>query len=331
MNNSEKNDLKGAKNLRPRKLDDFIGQEPIKKSLSIFIASSKGRDDPLDHTLFYGPPGLGKTTLAKIISEELHVALKQTTGPSLEKVADLASILIGLSKGDILFIDEIHRLSKIIEEVLYSAMEDFKLPIIAGSRKSAHTIVLDLNPFTVIGATTRFGLLSPPLRDRFGIVYHLEPYAPEELKAIIIRDSKIFDIQITEEAAYLIGKRARGVPRIAIQLLKRVRDYSSVKEKNLIDIKDVEEAFESLHIDEYGLNDLDRKYLLSLLEKFKGGPVGIEAISNSIGEDKGTIEEIIEPYLLKINFVLRTPKGRVATSIAKRYLNFDLDEKKSLF
>jgi len=319
------------KYLRPKKLDDFIGQEPIKKSLSVFIASSKGRGDPLDHTLFYGPPGLGKTTLAKIISEELNVTLKQTTGPSLEKVADLASILIGLSRGDILFIDEIHRLPKMIEEVLYSAMEDFKLPIVAGSKKSAHTIVLDLNPFTVIGATTRFGLLSPPLRDRFGIVYHLEPYAPEELKEIIKRDSQIFDIEITDEAAKLIGKRARGVPRIAIQLLKRVRDYSAVKEKKLVDLADVEEAFNNLHIDEFGLNDLDRKYLLSVLEKFKGGPVGIEAIANSIGEDKGTIEEIIEPYLLKINFIIRTPKGRLATNKSKRYFNFAIDEKESLF
>ncbi|MGB9695165.1 MAG: Holliday junction branch migration DNA helicase RuvB [Caldisericaceae bacterium] len=330
--NNDKSDLNNnIKRLRPKKLEDFIGQESIKKSLAVFIASSKGRGDPLDHTLFYGPPGLGKTTLAKIISEELNVTLKQTTGPSLEKVADLASILIGLSKGDILFIDEIHRLPKMIEEVLYSAMEDFKLPIVAGSKKSAHTIVLDLNPFTVIGATTRFGLLSPPLRDRFGIVYHLEPYTPDELKQIVERDSEVFNIKITDDAAKLIGKRARGVPRIAIQLLKRVRDYSSIKEKTLIDLEDVNEAFSSLHIDEFGLNDLDRKYLLSLIEKFKGGPVGIDAISNSIGEDKGTIEEIIEPYLLKINFIVRTPKGRIATNKAKKYFNIPYNEKESLF
>ncbi len=319
------------KSIRPKKLDDFIGQDSIKKSLRVFIASTKGRGDTFDHTLFYGPPGLGKTTLAKIISEELNVSLKQTTGPSLEKVSDLASILIGLSKGDIFFIDEIHRLPKIIEEVLYSAMEDFKLPILAGSKRSAHTIVLDLNPFTIIGATTRFGLISPPLRDRFGIVYHLEPYSAEELKMIILRDAEVFGIKINEEASYLIGERARGVPRIAIQLLKRVRDYSSINGQEIINGKDALNSFEGLHIDQYGLNDLDRKYIRALLEKFKGGPIGIEAIANSVGEDRGTIEEIIEPYLLKINLILRTPKGRIVTKLAKKYFNFEIDSKESLF
>jgi len=307
------------KSIRPKNLDEFIGQENIKKSLRIFIDSTKTRDEALDHTLFYGPPGLGKTTLAKIISEELNVSIKQTNGPSIEKVADLASILINLSKGDILFIDEIHRLPKTVEEVLYSAMEDFKLPIVAGSRKSAHTIVINLNQFTLIGATTRFGLLSPPLRDRFGIVYHLEIYSPEELKEIILRDAQIFEIKITDEAARLIGLRARGVPRISIQLLKRMRDFTSVIGKNVIDEELVGKAFKDLHIDDFGLNDLDRKYIFNLTSRFKGGPVGIEAISTSLGEDKGTIEDIVEPYLIKIDFILRTPKGRIATNKAKIY------------
>jgi Holliday junction DNA helicase RuvB len=308
------------RSIRPKNLDEFIGQDTVKKSLRVFIDSTKTRDEPLDHTLFYGPPGLGKTTLAKIISEELNVSFKQTTGPSIEKVADLASILINLGKGDILFIDEIHRLPKSIEEVLYSAMEDFKLPIVAGSKKSAHTIVINLNPFTLIGATTRFGLLSPPLRDRFGIVYHLEIYSPGELKQIVLRDAQIFDIKITDEAAELIGLRARGIPRISIQLLKRVRDFSAVIGKEEIDQEAVTQAFKDLRIDDFGLNDLDRKYLLDLVSKFKGGPVGIEALSTALGEDKGTIEDIVEPYLIKIDFISRTPKGRIATNKAKTYL-----------
>jgi Holliday junction DNA helicase RuvB len=315
------------KTLRPRLLEEFIGQDSIKKSLRVYIDSTKTRNEPLDHTLFYGPPGLGKTTLAKIISEELKVSIKQTTGPSIEKIADLASILINLGKNDILFIDEIHRLSKMVEEVLYSAMEDFKLPIVAGSKKSAHTIVINLNPFTLIGATTRFGLVSPPLRDRFGIVYHLEIYSAEELRDIILRDADIFGIKITEKAAWLIGLRSRGVPRISIQLLKRMRDFSSVINRNIIDEEVVNEAFKSLHIDDYGLNDLDRKYLFNLISRFKGGPVGIEAISTALGEDKGTIEDIVEPYLIKINFILRTPKGRIATHSSKMYFKdyFDVE------
>ena len=308
------------KTIRPQKLSDFVGQESIKESLKVFINSAKSRNATLDHTLFYGPPGLGKTTLSGIIANELGVSIKHTTGPAIEKVGDLAAILIGLSKGDILFIDEIHRLPKSVEEVLYSAMEDFKLPIVAGSKRSAHTIVLNLNRFTLIGATTRFGLISPPLRDRFGIVYHLELYTPEELKEIVLHDGKILNIKISDEAALLIGKRARGVPRIAIQLLRRVRDFAEVKNKRIIDSEVVIEACSSLRIDEFGLNELDRKYLHNLVGKFKGGPVGIEALSTAMGEDKGTIEDIIEPYLMKINFVLRTPKGRVATVKARRYI-----------
>jgi Holliday junction DNA helicase RuvB len=306
--------------IRPQKISDFIGQEKIKNSLKVFIDSAKSRGATLDHTLFYGPPGLGKTTLSGIIANELGVAIKHTTGPAIEKVGDLAAILIGLSKGDILFIDEIHRLPKAVEEVLYSAMEDFKLPIVAGSKRSAHTVVLNLNPFTLIGATTRFGLISPPLRDRFGIIYHLELYTPDELKNIVLRDSKILNIGITEDAALLIGERSRGVPRIAIQLLRRVRDFAEVRGKEKIDSETVLEACDSLRIDKFGLNDIDRKYLSKLVNDFRGGPVGIETLSTAMGEDKGTIEDIIEPYLMKINFVVRTSKGRVATPKAKRYV-----------
>lgn len=309
-----------VKSIRPRKLSEFIGQESVVSSLKVYIESATKRNEPLDHTLFYGPPGLGKTTLAKIISEELGVNIKHAVGPSLERVGDLASILVGLSKKDILFIDEIHRVPKHIEEVLYSAMEDFKLPVVAGSKRSSHIAVLNLNPFTLVGATTRFGLVSPPLRDRFGIVYHLEPYSASEIKEIVLKDAEILGIQITEEAALMIGFRARGVPRIGIQLLKRVRDFGSYRGKTIIDERVAEEAFTNLKIDRFGLNDLDRKYLKSLADNFAGKPAGIEAISNSINEDKGTLEEIVEPYLIKINFVLRTPKGRVITREGKEYL-----------
>ncbi len=310
-----------SNSIRPLSLKDFTGQESLKSSLEVFIGSAKSRNATLDHTLFYGPPGLGKTTLSGIIANELGVSIKHTTGPSIEKVGDLAAILIGLSRGDVLFIDEIHRLPKAVEEVLYSAMEDFKLPIVAGSKRSAHTIVLELNPFTLIGATTRFGLISPPLRDRFGIIYHLELYKPEEIKDIVLRDSKILNIEIEKDAALLIGDRSRGVPRIAIQLLKRVRDFAEVKGSNNVNNEIVLEACKSLRIDKYGLNDLDRKYLKNVVFRFKGGPVGIEALSTAMGEDRGTIEDIIEPYLMKINFVLRTSKGRKVTVKAKQYMN----------
>ncbi|MGB9793689.1 Holliday junction branch migration DNA helicase RuvB [Caldisericum exile] len=317
------------KSIRPQSIDEFVGQEKVVQSIKIAIQSSKSRNDHLDHILFYGPPGLGKTTLAKIIALELKVSLKYATGPSIEKVSDLAGILINLSPNDILFIDEIHRLPKPVEEVLYSAMEDFKLPIITGSKRSTHTITLNLQPFTLIGATTRFGLISPPLRDRFGMVFHLELYTPEEIMKIILRDAKLLNINITEEGAYEIGKRARGTPRIGIQLLKRVRDYSDVNGFKIINKEVAQNAFKSLNIDEYGLNEVDRKYLNILLNNFKGGPAGIEAIATAMGEDRGTIEEIVEPYLIKINFIVRTQKGRIITTAAKEYLGFK--SKDSLF
>jgi len=255
--------------------------------------------------------------------------LKQITGPALEKPGDAAAILTSLNIGSIFFIDEIHRIPHSVEETLYPAMEDFKLPIVAGSKRSAHTITLPLKPFTLIGATTRFGMLSPPLRDRFGLIFHLELYPPEEIKQIVLRVASILGIGIEEGGAYEIGLRSRGTPRIAIQLLKRVRDFSNVNGINVINRDITIKAFESLNIDKYGLNEIDRKYLKTLYKNFNGGPAGIEAISTSMGEDKGTIEEIVEPYLIKINFILRTPKGRILTPAAKEYLN--MKEKDTLF
>ncbi|HIJ60880.1 MAG TPA: Holliday junction branch migration DNA helicase RuvB [Nitrospirae bacterium] len=307
-------------NLRPRYLDEFIGQDKIKNNLKIFITAAKQRLEALDHVLFFGPPGLGKTTLATIISNELGVNIKTTTGPILEKSGDLAAILTNLSDKDILFIDEIHRIPRMVEEVLYPAMEDYKLDIIIGQGPSARTMKIPLPRFTLIGATTRTGLLTSPLRDRFGVVIRLEFYKIEELQTIINRSARLLDVQITQEASLEIARRARGTPRIANRVLKRVRDFAQVKGDGIINLEIANEALNALEIDKLGLDEIDRKLLSIIIDKFNGGPAGIDAISAALREDKETIEDVYEPYLLQEGFIERTSRGRIATRSSYQHL-----------
>ena len=302
--------------LRPQRLDEFIGQEKLKKSLSIYLQAAKMRNESIEHLLFYGPPGLGKTTLSTIISKEMNVNLKVTSGPAIDRPGDLAAILTNLEEGDILFIDEIHRLNRSVEEVLYSAMEDFELDIMIGKGPAARSIRLDLSPFTLVGATTRVGALSAPLRDRFGIIERLEFYSPEELSQIISRAALILDTAIDDDAALEIARRSRGTPRIANRMLKRVRDWAQVNEQSLITKSVMLSTLDDLGVDEIGLDDIDRLYLDALLVKFNGGPVGIETIAACISEESATIEDVVEPFLLQRGFIERTPRGRVGTRLA---------------
>ncbi len=311
-------------NLRPRNLDDFVGQEKLKENLKIFITAAKQRKEPLDHVLFCGPPGLGKTTLAHIISSELQVSIKGTSGPMLERPGDLAAILTNLSEMDILFIDEIHRLPRIVEEVLYPAMEDFQLDIIIGQGPNARTLKLNLPKFTLIGATTRTGLLTSPLRDRFGVVNRLSFYTPEELKMIVKRSSDIMNVAIEDDAALEIARRSRGTPRIANRLLKRIRDFAQVLGDGKIGLDIAKSSLLSLEVDNKGLDDMDRKLLLTLIDKFNGGPAGIETIAASLREDRETIEDVYEPYLLQEGLLERTPRGRLATRNAFIHLGKDV-------
>lgn len=312
----QEEDLKIEKSLRPQRLEEYIGQEKAKKNLRIYIEAAKQRKEALDHVLFYGPPGLGKTTLAGIIANEMGVHIKITSGPAIGKPGEMAAILSALQEGDILFVDEIHRLNRQVEEVLYPAMEDYVIDVMIGKGATARSIRLDLPHFTLVGATTRAGLLSAPLRDRFGVVHHLEFYTPQELKIIILHSARKLEVEIDEEGAFELARRSRGTPRLANRLLKRVRDFAQVKYDGKISREVAAFALDLLEVDKYGLDQNDRNILLTILEKFQGGPVGLDTLAASIGEDAGTIEDVYEPYLVKNGFINRTPKGRVATEQA---------------
>jgi Holliday junction DNA helicase RuvB len=306
--------------LRPRRLGEYIGQDRLRANLDIFITAARARGEPLDHVLFYGPPGLGKTTLSHIIANEMSVALKTTAGPAVERPGDLASILANLGLGDVLFIDEVHRLRREVEEVLYSAMEDFALDLVVGKGPSARTLRLSLPPFTIVGATTRPDLLSAPLRDRFGAVYRLDFYDEAAMLAIVTRGAQVLGVPIAAGGAHAIAQRARGTPRVALRLLRRVRDYAEVRGGGTVDAAIANEALALLEIDALGLDDLDRRVLETIVDKFGGGPVGVETIAASLGEEPGTVEEVVEPYLLQLGFLDRTARGRVATERAYLHL-----------
>ena len=310
-------DIKIENHLRPQLLKDYIGQQKVKDTLSIYIEAARQREEPLDHVLFYGPPGLGKTTLAGIIANEMGVKMKVTSGPAIEKPGEIAAILNNLSEGDVLFIDEIHRLNRQVEEVLYPAMEDFAIDIVIGKGAAARSIRLDLPKFTLVGATTRAGLLTAPLRDRFGVVSRLEFYSTRDLMTIIRRSADVLHVKFDERGAEELARRSRGTPRLANRLLKRVRDYAQVCHDGVITLQVANEALDLLDVDKYGLDQSDRNILFTMMEKFGGGPVGLDTLAAALGEDSGTLEDVYEPYLIKNGFIQRTPRGRVVTELAR--------------
>ena len=313
-------DVKIESHLRPQLLDDYIGQEKAKEILKVYITAAKERGEALDHVLFYGPPGLGKTTLAGIIANEMHVNIKITSGPAIEKPGEMAAILNNLQEGDVLFVDEIHRLNRQVEEVLYPAMEDYAIDIMIGQGASARSIRLDLPKFTLVGATTRVGMLTAPLRDRFGVIHRLEFYTVEELKRIIARSAKVLDVGIDDAGATALARRSRGTPRLANRLLKRVRDFAQVKYDGYITEDVANYALDLLDVDKCGLDQTDRNLLMTIIERFDGGPVGLDTLAASLSEDSGTIEDVYEPYLLKNGFIQRTPRGRIVTDLAYAHL-----------
>ncbi|MBK2095013.1 Holliday junction branch migration DNA helicase RuvB [Francisella philomiragia] len=312
--------------IRPKTLAEYEGQPAVREQMEIFIQAAKSRNDALDHTLIFGPPGLGKTTLSNIIANEMEVELKQTSGPVLEKAGDLAALLTNLEENDVLFIDEIHRLSPVIEEILYPAMEDYQLDIMIGEGPAARSIKIDLPPFTLVGATTRAGLLTSPLRDRFGIIQRLEFYSVDDLAKIVYRSAKLLDLDITDDGANEIAKRSRGTPRIANRLLRRVRDYAQVKASGVISYDIADKALTMLKVDPVGFDHMDHKYLLTLMEKFGGGPVGLDTMAAALSEEKGTIEDVIEPYLIQQGYIMRTARGRIATLLAYNHFKLKIPD-----
>ena len=313
--------------LRPDSFENYIGQEKVKSTMKVYIEAAKMRGEPLDHCLLYGPPGLGKTTLSNIIANEMNVNIKITSGPAIERPGDMAAILNDLSEGDLLFVDEIHRLNRVIEEVLYPAMEDFTIDIIIGKGSGAKSIRLELPKFTLVGATTRFGLLTAPLRDRFGVIQRLEPYTVEELSKIITRSAKVLNVGLTTEGTEEMARRSRGTPRIANRLLKRVRDFAQVKHNGIIDGEIAKSSLDIMEVDRMGLDQIDRRLLLALIEKFGGGPVGLDSLAVSINEESETIEDVYEPYLIQLGYLIRTPRGRMVTELGYAHFGLKVNER----